>query len=183
MSALVSTEDRHPAHRHRRLTRRPGCCASSREAARDRRPAPRPPGPRRRDRRLLVLRAVTGRGRVLVVDDERHVRGMLRDLVEHLGYDASTAASGELAIVAMAAEQPDIVLLDLVMPGMSGLEVLAYFRRHYPAVPVILISGSMTEEIERQARARGAFSIVGKPFDLDTLRDVVAAAIRSVSGG
>jgi DNA-binding NtrC family response regulator len=66
---------------------------------------------------------------------------------------------------------------------MSGLEVLAYFRRHYPAVPVILISGSMTEEIERQARARGAFSIVGKPFDLDTLRDVVAAAIRSVSGG
>ena len=126
---------------------------------------------------------MTGRGRVLVVDDERHVRGLLRDLVEHLGYGASTAASGELAIAAMATEQPNVVLIDLIMPGMSGLEVLAHLRQHYPTVPAILISGSMTDEIEHQARAGGAFSIIRKPFDLDTLRDVVAAAIRSVSGG
>jgi len=113
---------------------------------------------------------VTGRGRVLVVDDERHVRGMLQELVEHLGYEASTAASGDLAIAVVAIVQPHVVLLDLQMPGMSGFEVLAHLRQHHPAVAVILIAGSMNEEIARQANAAGAFTIVGKPFDLDTLR-------------
>jgi CheY-like chemotaxis protein len=126
---------------------------------------------------------VTGRGRVLVVDDDHLVRGMLREMVEHLGYSASPAASGELAIAAMASVQPHVVLLDLQMPGMSGLEVLAHLRQHYPAIPVIVVSGSMNEKIARQASAGGAFSIVGKPFNLDTLSDVVAAAIESGSDG
>lgn len=126
---------------------------------------------------------MTGRGRVLVVDDERHLREVLRAMVEYLGYEASTAASGELAIAAMATVQPHVVLLDLQMPGMSGLEVLAHLHQHHPAIPVILVTGSMTAEIEHQARARGAFSIVGKPFDLDALRDVVAAAISSAPRG
>jgi DNA-binding NtrC family response regulator len=126
---------------------------------------------------------VTGRRRVLVVDDERLVRGVLRDMVEYLGYSASTAASGELAIATMAAVEPHVVLLDLKMPGMSGLQVLGHFRQHYPAVPVIVITGSTNEEIARQASAGGAFSIVEKPFDLNTMRDVVAAAIRRVAGG
>ncbi len=52
---------------------------------------------------------MTGRGRVLVVDDERHVRGMLQELVEHLGYEASTAASGDLAIAVVAIVQPHVV--------------------------------------------------------------------------
>jgi CheY-like chemotaxis protein len=53
----------------------------------------------------------------------------------------------------------------------------------YPAVPVIVVTGSMNEEIARQARAGGAFSIVGKPFNLETLSSVVASAIGNVSGG
>ena len=78
---------------------------------------------------------MTGRGRVLVVDDERHVRGLLRDLVEHLGYDASTAASGELAIAAMATEQPNVVLIDLIMPGILGLEVWRTYASITPPFP------------------------------------------------
>jgi CheY-like chemotaxis protein len=120
---------------------------------------------------------------VLVVDDERHVRGMLREVLQDLGYDASTAASGELAIAAMATVQPDVVLLDLKMPGMSGVEVLAHFREHYPTVPVIILTGSMNEEIGHQARGGGAFSIVSKPFNLVTLRKVVAAAIATKGRG
>jgi CheY-like chemotaxis protein len=121
---------------------------------------------------------VTGRGRVLVVDDERHVRSMLREIVEHLGYDASTAASGELAIAAMAAVQPHVVLLDLKMPGMSGGEVLKHLRQHHRAVPVIVITGSMNEEIARQASASGAFAIIGKPFDMEALEGWLARAMQ-----
>jgi CheY-like chemotaxis protein len=124
-----------------------------------------------------------GRGRVLVVDDESHVRGMLREVLQDLGYDASTAATGELGIAAMATVQPDVVLLDLRMPGMSGIEVLSHFRQHYRAVPVVVVTGSMNEEIARQANAGGAFSIIGKPINLDTLSRVVASAIRSVREG
>jgi CheY-like chemotaxis protein len=120
---------------------------------------------------------VTGRGRILVVDDQAQVRGMLRDFVEHLGCEASTAASGEEAIAAVATAQPHVVFLDLRMPGMSGLEVLAHFREHHRAVPVIVITGSMHEEIALQASAAGAFAVVGKPVDLNALRGLVAQAM------
>jgi CheY-like chemotaxis protein len=78
----------------------------------------------------------------------------------------------------MATVRPHIVFLDLLMPGMSGLEVLAHFREHHGAVPVIVITGNMEQEIARQARAGGTFAVVGKPIDLNTLRDLIAQAMR-----
>ena len=116
--------------------------------------------------------AVTGRGRVLVVDDEPVVLDTLRDILEALGYEASTAATGEQAIAALATVRPHVVFLDLRMrmPGISGLEALAYFREHHRRVPVIVITGSIEQEIARQARAGGAFDVVGKPFDMDALQ-------------
>jgi phosphoserine phosphatase RsbU/P len=121
---------------------------------------------------------VTGRGRVLVVDDEPVVRDTLRDVLEALGYDASTAATGEQAIAAMATVQPHVVFLDLRMPGISGLEALAYFRQHHRRVPVIVITGSIEQEIARQARSGGAFDVVGKPFDMDALQGLLARAMQ-----
>ena len=78
----------------------------------------------------------------------------------------------------MATVRPHIVFLDLLMPGMSGLEVLAHFREHHGAVPVIVITGNMEQEIARQARAGGTFAVVGKPIDLSALKVVVALAMR-----
>ena len=121
--------------------------------------------------------AVTGRRRVLVVDDEPQMLDMLREILEDLGHEASTAASVEQAILAIARVQPHLVLLDLIMPGISGLEALTYFRQHHPTVPVIVVTGRMEQEIARQARAAGAFAIVGKPVDLDALEDLVAQAM------
>ena len=121
---------------------------------------------------------MTDRGRVLVVDDEPEVLEMLCDLLEHLGYDASAAGSGELAIAAMATVRPHVVFLDLMMLGISGLEALTYFREHHRRVPVIVISGNIEHEIARQARDRGAFDIVAKPFDMATLQSLVAQAMR-----
>ena len=97
--------------------------------------------------------------------------------VEHLGHEASRAASGEEAIAAMATVQPHVVFLDLLLPGMSGLEVLSYIREHYPAVPVIVITGNIDHRMASEARAGGAFAVVGKPTDLKTLRGLVAQAM------
>ena len=121
---------------------------------------------------------MTGHGRVLVVDDQPQVLDMLREIVEHMGYEACIAASVEEAIAAMATVRPHVVFLDLLMPGMSGLEVLAHFREHHGAVPVIVITGNMEQEIARQARGGGAFAIVGKPIDLSALKVLVALAMR-----
>jgi DNA-binding NtrC family response regulator len=121
---------------------------------------------------------VTGHGRVLVVDDQPQVLDMLREIVERMGYEPCTAASVEQAIAAMATVRPHVVFLDLLMPGMSSLEVLAHFREHHGAVPVIVITGNMEQEIARQARAGGAFAVVGKPIDLSALKVVVALAMR-----
>ena len=120
---------------------------------------------------------MTGRGRVLVVDDEPQVLDMLREIVEELGHEASTAASVEQAIVAMARVRPDLVLLDLSMPGSSGLEALTYFRQFHSTVSVIVVTGRMEPEIARQARTAGAFAIVGKPVDIKGLKDLVVQAM------
>jgi CheY-like chemotaxis protein len=133
---------------------------------------------RRCPHRLLGARAVTDRGRILVVDDEPVVLDTLREMLQELGYDVSTAASSEQALAAMATVRPQIVFLDLLMPGISGLEALPHFREHHRRVPVIAITASMEPEIARQARAAGAFDVVGKPFDLDAIARLVAAAMR-----
>ena len=121
---------------------------------------------------------MTGRGRVLVVDDDPEVLETLAELLEHLGYEASTAASGEEAIVAMATVRPQVAFLDLAMPGISGLEALTYFRQHHRTVPVIVITGAPGQESAQQARAAGAFDVLAKPYDLPTLQSLVAQAMR-----
>ena len=130
-----------------------------------------------RRHRVLAPRAVTGRGRVLVVDDEPEVLESLRELLEHLGYEASAAASGEQAIAAMASVRPHVVFLDWLIPGISGMEALTYFRQHHRTVPVIVITGSIEQEVARQASAGGAFDVVGKPFDLPALKGLAARAM------
>ena len=113
-----------------------------------------------------------------MVDDEPDVLDMLRASLEDMGYQVSTAASVEQAIIAMATVRPHVEFLDLAMPGISGLEALTYFRQHHRTMPVIVISGAPGQESAQQARSAGAFDVLGKPFDLNTLRGLVAQAMR-----
>jgi two-component system chemotaxis response regulator CheY len=117
-------------------------------------------------------------GRVLVVDDQPEVMGVLRDMLRHLQYEASTATSAEEAIAAMIDARPNVVFLDLQLPGMSGLEALAYFREHYPSVPVIVITGNLDQKVTDQVRDRGASDVLVKPFSLTVLRNLLAQTIR-----
>jgi CheY-like chemotaxis protein len=109
--------------------------------------------------------------RVLIVDDERPVREMLREFLTIQGYEVSTAATGTEALDAGPGFQPDVILLDRKMPGLSGPEVLDALRRAGVGAPVILISG--TEATRRE----GFFDVLSKPFDLPRLAEVVAAAL------
>ena len=110
-------------------------------------------------------------GRVLIVDDEPHVREMLRDFLEGAGYEVATAATGGQALDAVPTFQPDVILIDMLMPDLSGTQVLDALHRAGVTVPVILMSG-------HQAAAReGFFGVLMKPFNLRSLAEVVATAM------
>jgi CheY-like chemotaxis protein len=109
--------------------------------------------------------------RILIADDEPYVLQLLRDFLIGEGYDVTAVARGAEVLAAVPTVQPDVILLDMLMPGLSGRDVFEALRRASVTVPVILISG--TEGIVRE----GFFAVVAKPFDLAKLAEVVAAAV------
>jgi CheY-like chemotaxis protein len=116
-------------------------------------------------------------GRVLVVDDEPQIVDMLRELLMELGYSVATAGHGGEALQLVPECKPDVVLLDLQMPGLSGLQVLDLLRRDHPGLPVVIITGNTDVDVARSTLARGAFDYLRKPFQFDVLARVVAAAV------
>jgi DNA-binding response OmpR family regulator len=116
-------------------------------------------------------------GRVLVVDDEPRVGQMLRDVLIELGYVVKVAVRGAEALRLIPVFQPDLVLLDLLMPEMSGVEVLDHLRRDHPGVRVVILTANEDVEVAQSTLRRGAFDYVRKPFSIDVLERVVAAVI------
>jgi len=110
-------------------------------------------------------------GRVLIVDDTSLVRELLRDFLASMGHELATAASGANALEVVPVFQPDVILTDMAMPGMSGADLLDALRRAGVTVPVILISGTPITV------PQGFFELLRKPFDLQKLGEVVTAAI------
>ena len=121
-------------------------------------------------------------GRILVVDDEPQVAQMLRDVLTQFGYVVKTALRGAEALAIVPVFQPDVILLDLQMPEMTGVEVLDHLRRDHPPVPVIIVTANTDAEVARGTLIRGAFDYVRKPFHLELLARVVAAAIVAPPG-
>jgi CheY-like chemotaxis protein len=118
-------------------------------------------------------------GRVLVVDDEAQVCEMVRDTLVEFGYEVAVASGGPEALGLMASFGPDAVLLDVLMPGMSGADVLARLRQEHPGVAVVMLTGNQDQDAARQLLANGAFDYIRKPFDLQVLERVMAAAVAS----
>ena len=110
-------------------------------------------------------------GRVLIVDDEPLVCGLLRDFLGTVCDEVATATSGTDALRIVRVFQPDVILTDMMMPGMSGPDLLDALRGAGVTVPVILISGTAIPTAE------GFFGLLGKPFNLEKLAQVVIAAL------
>ena len=104
---------------------------------------------------------------VLVVDDEAGIRESLSDIFSDEGYQVATAKTGEEALGALDAPEPDLVLLDIWLPGMDGLEALEKIKRKKPGVPVIMISGHGTIEMAVRATRNGAYDFLEKPLSLE----------------
>ena len=115
--------------------------------------------------------------RILVVDDEAQIRRALGIALGGHGYDVTQAETGERALVELAARIPEAVILDLMMPGMDGLEVLRQTRA-FSNVPVIVLSARGQEPDKVQALDLGADDYLTKPFGMDELLARVRAVLR-----
>jgi CheY-like chemotaxis protein len=112
-----------------------------------------------------------GSGTVLVVDDEPLVVAFVEEALKKLGYKVLTAADGRQAceVYSSHSHQIDMVLLDMVMPGTTGLEVCRRLREINSKVKVILSSGYSSGEVVGEARLAGAIGFIGKPYSLEEL--------------
>ncbi len=110
------------------------------------------------------------RSLVLVVDDDAGLRDFLRSNLEIEGYLVREAASAEEGLEALGEEQPDLILLDVMMPRMTGWEMLQRVQEKHGvgAIPVIMFSGKLDEH-EAAVEGRGAQAFIGKPFDPEQL--------------
>jgi DNA-binding NtrC family response regulator len=114
---------------------------------------------------------------VLVVDDEQAVRDSIRMILEYEKYEVKFARDGRSAFDVLRGGPVDLVLLDIKMPGLDGIEVLQEIRRQWPLVPVIMISGHGTGETASEAGRLGAYEFLPKPPDRDRLLILARNAI------
>lgn len=110
---------------------------------------------------------------ILIVDDEKNIRTTLSQALESLDVDIQVALNGEEALQLMTASEFNVVLLDIKMPGMSGIEVLGKIQKDYPYTKVIMISAHGTIDCAVEAMKLGAVDFVQKPFSLDEIRNLV----------
>ncbi|HEY9099429.1 MAG TPA: sigma-54 dependent transcriptional regulator [Thiobacillus sp.] len=114
---------------------------------------------------------------ILLIDDEAIALSNLRHVFEREGYAVTACKSGDAGLAAMQTTQFDLVLTDLRMPGIDGMEVLAHIRATTPEVPVIMITGHATLDSAVDAMKAGAYHYIAKPFRLAEAREVVRGAL------
>ncbi|MEQ8754105.1 MAG: response regulator [Coleofasciculus sp. G1-WW12-02] len=110
---------------------------------------------------------------ILIVDDEKNIRLTIAQSLDPLGYQVGTADNGEDALLQLQSQEYDLILLDLKMPGMNGLEVLRRAIEIHPDIKVIIISAHGTIEDAVEAMKLGAVDFLQKPFTPKELRDLV----------
>jgi DNA-binding response OmpR family regulator len=116
-------------------------------------------------------------GRILVVDDEAPVREVLAEYFATEGYAVESAGSGLEALTVIRGGRADLVLLDVRMPGLDGVQVLRRIRELNEHVPVIMVTANEDVGLAKETLKLGAFDYVAKPFDFDYLDRAVAAGL------
>lgn len=146
-----------------------GPCAVRSEDAPDGEPPPHsaaPPGP-----------ADTSEGQVLIVDDDPDVSAVIEEFLRYHGYRTRSVPDGASALHAVIDDAPDVILLDIEMPGLGGVEALLGLRSLAARTRIIMVSGSMSLESSQRALALGAFDYVPKPVDFTYLLQSLETAV------
>ncbi len=111
--------------------------------------------------------------KLLIVDDESDIREFARNFFKKRRIEVFVASGGRQALDLIAAENPDLILLDVRMEEMTGIEVLRELRKRTPSVKVLMVSGVEDEETIKEANALGVIGYIHKPFILEELEKIV----------
>jgi len=122
------------------------------------------------------------RTRVLVVDDDTDARELIALVLSQAGYEVEDAADGPGALAKVSHRRPDVVLTDLRMPGMTGIDLLQRIRRVHDDLPVIIATGQETWDLCTAAEAYGAVTCLVKPINLDELVWTIEMALECRPG-
>jgi CheY-like chemotaxis protein len=119
--------------------------------------------------------------RILLVDDEEIVIRSYRRILEEQKYQIDAQMDGGSALRAIGESQYDLIIVDLMMPKMNGMEVLRRVKETHPEIKVIMVTGMAQEETQEQAMSLGAFHYLPKPFDPDLFSQLVQRALTSTN--
>ncbi len=119
--------------------------------------------------------------KVLMVDDEEDFVKTLAERMKMRDLDSEVALNGEQALQIVDDQIPDVMVLDLKMPGIEGMEVLRRVRKAYPQVQVVILTGHGSEKDEAEARRLGAYDYLQKPVDIEKLIQTLKTRIRKNS--
>jgi UDP-3-O-acyl N-acetylglucosamine deacetylase len=119
------------------------------------------------------------KGRIVVVDDEENIRSAVKDILTDEGYEVDCAPDGETALRMIQSNAPDLVLLDIWMPGLDGLQTLKILKNMESDAEVVMMSGHGAIETAVKATKLGAFDFIEKPFSLESILRTVGKALRN----
>lgn len=131
-------------------------------------------------RSLEIMLNKTVKKRLLIVDDEQEICEFLADYFNGSGYECMVSLNGEDALAKTKLFRPHVILLDIKMPGIDGIEVLKRIRSFDTFVGVIVVTGVLDEGIGRQALKEGAVDFITKPIDLEYLEHSILAKVVSI---
>ncbi|HTL16127.1 MAG TPA: response regulator, partial [Patescibacteria group bacterium] len=118
------------------------------------------------------------KAKILVVDDSGLARRLLRKILEDLGHEVEDASDGAEALERYALNRHDAIILDLLMHGMYGVEVLEKFKQLNPSLPVIVVSADIQRTTRDQVKAAGAVAMVNKPVTREQLEEVLGIVLK-----
>jgi CheY-like chemotaxis protein len=139
------------------------------------------PGPRYREPNIYINLDVDVPSKVLLVDDEREFVHTLSERLQTRSMEPAIAYDGEQALEMIANDEPEVMVLDLKMPGIDGIEVLRRVKQSHPATEVIILTGHGSEAEQRLAAELGAFAYLRKPVDIEVLTQTMKEAYRKVN--
>lgn len=122
---------------------------------------------------------------ILIIDDEEAIRDMLQLFFNSKGFSTATAANGRIGLQRFDEEPPDLLITDLLMPEMDGMEVLMQMRKRSRSLPIIVISGGMSNSsinLLPMAARLGACRTLEKPIDLNELLEIIETLLQSAPG-
>ncbi|MGM1049929.1 MAG: response regulator [Bacillota bacterium] len=117
--------------------------------------------------------------KVLIVDDQNGIRILLMEVFSSEGYETYQAANGKIALDIVRKHEPDLVLLDMKIPGMDGLEILKHIKQMNPNIKVIMMTAYGELDMIKEATDLGALMHFTKPFDIDEMRLAVNMQLKN----